>query len=266
MPLFPSTLRKRLIAFSLMGCLILPAGSALAIGGVGDIVYDPTNYVQAVKQVQAWAQQYRQMAQSISKAEATLSEVKTQVAAVTGVRGFGDLLNSRLFQAVVPADLGHDLARLNETGLLSGKALSLREASALYNCGDVADAAARKACQALLGQTAQAQALQNDTLALLDARTTQIEGLRAAISQTGDPKAIAELQARLAAEQAQVTNDQSKIVLAQAMLTASYDAAVQVQTERVQALMATDKPSVLDGFSFSGLGYAAATPAQLAEH
>ena len=57
-------------------------------------------------------------------------------------------------------------------------------------------------------------------MALLNQRTTQIEALRAEINATQDPKAIAELQARLAAEQAQVDNDQTKIALANAMSSA----------------------------------------------
>jgi type IV secretion system protein VirB5 len=184
------------------------------------------------------------------------------------VRGFGDLLNNPALKAVVPSDLGDSLNALNATGLLSGRALAIRQASVLYDCGDVVDAAAKAACQAMLGQTAQAQALQNDTLALLDVRTVQIDALRAAINTTQDPKAIAELQARLEAEQAQAANDQSKVVLAQAMLAASREAAVQAQTERVQALMATGKTSVLNGFSFAALGRpksGASAPAQVLE-
>ena len=235
--------------------LALPATAAYAIGGLGDIVYDPSNYLQAVKQVQAWEQQYRQMAQGLTKAEATFQQVKSQVNAMTGVRGFGDLWNNPALKTIVPAELSTTLADLNATGALSGKALSIRNGAALYSCGDIADAGAKTACQAVLGQNAQAQAFQQDTMALLNERTTQIDALRAAINTTQDPKAIAELQARLAAEQAQVANDQNKVAVANAMLTANAQAAAQAQQERVDALMAADKPSALDGFSFTSLGY-----------
>lgn len=235
--------------------LALPATTAYAIGGLGDIVYDPSNYLQAVKQVQAWEQQYQQMAQSLAKAGATLQQVKTQVSAVTGNRGFGDLLNNPLLRTVVPSDLSSTLTSLNETGRLSGNALALRRSTAIYDCHDLTDSAARTACEAVLSQNAQTRALQQDTMALLNQRTTQIDALRAEISATQDPKAIAELQARLEAEQAQVSNDQNKIVLANAMLAASAQGAAQAEQERVNALMATDKTSVLDHFSFTSLGY-----------
>jgi type IV secretion system protein VirB5 len=235
--------------------LALPATAAYAIGGLGDIVYDPSNYLQAVKQVQAWEQQYQQMTQSLAKAEATYQQVKSQVDAVTGVRGFGDLLNNPLLRNIIPTDLATTLSGLNATGTLSGKALSIRQGSEIYSCGDISNAAAKTTCQAILAQNAQAQAFQQDTMALLNQRSTQIDALRAEINTTQDPKAIAELQARLAAEEAQVANDQKKIAIANAMITANAQAAAQAEQERVNALMATDKPSVLDGFSFTSLGY-----------
>jgi len=237
--------------------LALPAGAAFAIGGLGDIVYDPSNYAQAVKQVQAWEQQYRQMTQALAKAEATYQAARSQVDALTGARGFGDILNNPVLRAIVPSDLTASMAELNSSGALSGRALSLRDGSRLYDCDDISGEAARRGCRALLGQTAQAQVFQQDTMALLNQRTTQIEALRAEISATQDPKAIAELQARLAAEQAQVNNDQTKIALANAMLASSRQAAAQAEAERGNALMATNKSSALDGFSFTDLAYGA---------
>ena len=251
--------RKQISAAFCVLTLALPATAAYAIGGLGDIVYDPSNYLQAVKQVQAWEQQYQQMTQGLAKAEATFQQVKSQVDAMTGVRGFGDLLNNPLLKNVVPTDLSTTLAGLNSTGALSGKALSIRNGSAVYTCDDIADAGAKVTCQALLGQNAQSQAYQQDTMALLNQRTTQIDALRAQINSTQDPKAIAELQARLEAEQAQVANDQNKIALANAMFQANAQAAAQTEQERVNALMATNKTSVLDGFSFTSLGYQPST-------
>ncbi len=256
MSILTAQLHKPLTALGAFALLAVPASTAFAIGGLGDIVYDPSNYLEAVKQVQSWEAQYQQMTQSLTKAEATLQQVQTQVNAVTGVRGFGDLLNNPTLKALIPSDFSTTLAGLNATGTLSGSAQQIRSSTAVYNCGDITDAAAKVACQALLGQGAQSQAVQQNTMALLNERTTQIDALRAEISSTQDPKGIAELQARLAAEQAQVTNDQNKIAVANAMLQASAQAAAQAQAERTSALMATNKTSVLDHFDFTALGYA----------
>jgi len=222
--------------------LALPATSAYAIGGLGDIVYDPSNYAEAIKQVQSWEQQYQQMTQALAKADASLTQLKSAVSSTTGNRGFGDLLNNPLLKAIVPSDISSTLSTLNSTGTLTGNAATIRSSTTIYNCGDITDAAAKVACQALLGQNAQSQATQQSTMALLNQRTTQIEALRG-----------------LQAEEAQVANDQNKIATANAMLVANQQAAAQAQAERVDALMATNKTSALDGFSFASLGYQPAT-------
>lgn len=254
-------LAKSKLATALAGSavLMLSAQSAFAIGGLGDIVYDPSNYLQAVKQVQAWEQQYSQMTQSLQQAQATFTQVKTQVDALTGSRGLGGILNNPLLKNVIPQDLSKTLAGLNSNGTLTGDAQAIRTATMVYNCTDIADAQQKSNCQAILGQASQAQAVQQSTMALLNDRTTQIDALRDQINLTQDPKAIAELQARLAAEEAQVGNDQNKIAMANAMLATSQQAAVQAERERVNALMATNKTSSLDGFSFASLGTASPT-------
>lgn len=255
MILFTKMPRSVMAVATALLALAVPVTSAYAIGGLGDIVYDPSNYLQAVKQVRAWEQQYQQMTQSLAKAQSMLQQEQSHLSAVTGNRGFGDLLNNPLLKNIVPSDLSATISGLNSSGTLTGNAASIRNSSQIYGCGDIADPAARVACQAVLGQNAQAQSVQQNTMALLNQRTTQIEALRAEIDATSDPKSIAELQARLQAEQAQVTNDQNKIALANAMLASSQAAAAQAQQERVAALMATNKTSVLDGFSFTSLGY-----------
>jgi len=235
--------------------LAVPATSAYAIGGLGDIVYDPSNYAEAIKQVQSWEQQFQQMTQALAKADATVQQLQTQVSSTTGNRGFGNQLNNPALMTVVPTNLPTTLSGLNSTGTLTGNAATIRSSTAIYNCADITDATAKVLCQALLGQNAQAQSVQQNTMALLNQRTTQIEALRGQIDATNDPKSIAELQARLAAEQAQVTNDQNKIALTNAMLVSNQAAAAQAQQEQVSALMATNKTSVLDSFSFTSLGY-----------
>lgn len=265
MRLITGASRKTLSAVLAVLVLTVPATGAYAVAGLGDIVHDPISYVQAVKQVQAWQEQYNQMTQSLEKAEATFQQMKSQVDAVTGVRGFGDILNNPLLNAVVPNDLAATLTDLNASGTLAGDARDLRAASELYDCGDLTADDARVICRAVLSQNAQARAVHQDTLALLNQRTVQIDALRAEISSTEDPKAIAELQARLQAEQAQVANDQNKIAVANAMLMANAQAAAQAEHERVNALMATGKTSVLDGFSFAALGYQSSPQAAEAE-
>lgn len=261
----PARASNRTIAVCIAGLVAVSATSAYAAFGIGDVVFDPSNYAQAIKQVQSWEQQYQQMTSSLQKAEATFQQVKGQLDAVTGVRGYGDILNNPALRQIVPSDLATTLKDLNATGVLSGKALSIRNASAVYTCDDITDVSAKTSCQVLLGQNAQAQAVQQDTMALLNERTTQIDALRAEIDATQDPKAIAELQARLAAEEAQVGNDQNKINVANAMLVANQQAAAQAEAERLNALMATNKPDTLANFDFAGVGYGATSTVAVAQ-
>lgn len=245
----PKLTPKRTLATGLGLGLALLATSASAL-----VVFDPTNYAQAVKQVQAWTQQYNQMREGLQTAQATLDKAKAQIDAVTGIRGLGDLFNDPALRNMLPADFASALDSLNATGLLNGRALSLRNSSALYDCDDLSEEVAKKSCRALLGQNVQAQVFHEDTLSLLNARSTQIDSLRGQINQTEDPKAIAELQARLAAEQAQVSNDQNKLLIAQAMLEVNRRRAIQAEAERVNALTATNKPDILANFDFGAVG------------
>ncbi len=251
--------RKFAVPLAAMLVLAVPATSAFAIGGVGDVVYDPSNYAEAVKEVQSWEQQFQQMTQALAKADSTIQQLQTQVSSMTGNRGFGDVSNNPALMATVPTNLPTTMSSLNSTGTLTGNAATIRSSTAVYNCTDITDAASKIACQALLAQNAQQQSLQQQTMALLNERTTQIEALRSQIDVTNDPKSIAELQARLTAELAQVANDQNKIALMNAMLITSQQAAAQTRAEQGNSLMATNKTSALDGFSFASLGIQPAT-------
>jgi hypothetical protein len=52
-------MKKRIAV--VMACCVAVTGPALAILGIGDIVYDPTNFEEAVQQLAALAQQYQQL-------------------------------------------------------------------------------------------------------------------------------------------------------------------------------------------------------------
>lgn len=65
-------------------------------------------------------------------------------------------------------------------------------------------------------------------------RITQIDQLMAKINDTTDPKAIAELQGRIAAEQANIQNEQTKLQL-YAMVAAAEDRVQQQRQREIQA-------------------------------
>ncbi len=174
-------------------------------------VFDFAAFGQAVKQVEAWKEQFDQMAQQIK-------QLQEQNAAMTGSRGLGDILNDPQLRSTVPPDIAETLGSLRTTGAsaMTPLAVSIRQASKIYDCeGRVG--ADRITCQAFLNNSAQAEAIQQTTMVRLNQRMNQINGLQGQINSTTDPKSIAELTARLVAESAQVANDANRIVIMRAM-------------------------------------------------
>ena len=103
---------------------------------------------------------------------------------------------------------------------------AIRTRAQLYDCED-REGEAQQRCQALLGQNAQTQAYAQNAMELVTARVDQIESLMNQINATEDPKAIAELQARLQVETAQVANDNNRIAVLNQMAVAQKEQAEQ---------------------------------------
>jgi len=156
-----------------------------------------------------------------------------QYDSLTGSRGLGDILNNQALQGVVPANLASTYSAINSGGYsgLTSAAKSLRDATKIYNCED-RTGDAQVACQSILNSNSQNQANIQNALDLAQQRTSQIQSLQSQINGTSDPKAIAELQARIQAENTQISNDSNRIALMQATAAAQQQAAQQQQKER----------------------------------
>jgi type IV secretion system protein VirB5 len=81
-------------------------------------------------------------------------------------------------------------------------------------------------------------------------RTTQIQSLQSSINTTSDPKSIAELQARIAAETTQVNNDANRLALMRA-LADSQDRLLQQQYRERELKMLNNPASTLDTFVYT---------------
>jgi type IV secretion system protein VirB5 len=170
-------------------------------------VIDFANLTQALLQVNAWKQQYEQMANQYS-------QLRKQYDAVTGSRNLGDIANNPALQGVVPADVAELYAGIQSRGAaaMSPAARALRDRSKIYDCED-RHGADLVNCQALLANNAQLQALGQSALFLVERRGGQIRELQSQINATSDVKAIGELQARLQVEATQVGNDANRLML-----------------------------------------------------
>ena len=79
----------------------------------------------------------------------------------------------------------------------------------------------KKACEAQAVQAAQTKSHIGKALETAQKRLNQIEGLMNQINRTQDPKAIAELQARIGIEQAMIQNESTRLQMYKMMSEAN---------------------------------------------
>lgn len=215
-------------------------------------VIDVAALTQALQQVIAWGQQYGQMAEQYQQMLQQYQQLVQQYNAVTGTRNLGDILNNPTLQQAVPSgtQLMSTYSSINSSGVagLSNAARSLRDATAIYECSGRVDEALRL-CQASLVTNSQNTVNYQSALDLIAQRTAQIQSLQGRINATNDPKAIAELQARIASETAQVNNDANRIALMRA-LADSQDRLLAQQDRERELRSLHNTASVLDTWTY----------------
>lgn len=222
---------------------------ALAVGlaaGQGSFaqgipVIDAASLAQQVQQVVSWGQQYQQMAQQ-------LQQLQQQIQSITGSRGFSSLLNSPLAQQarrMLPQDAQTllDLANGGSYGNLASSINSIKQATTTLSNGSFSSSTAANQWQADLNRAAMQKALSMEAYTGATPRLQNLEEMINQISQTQDPKAIAELNARIAAEQAIIQNEQAKLQ-AMSMLAAAEQRLADQQAREVSIRMAGNVANV----------------------
>lgn len=234
--------------FATLAIMVSLLGSPTAHAGIP--TFDVANLAQAIMEVLAWGEQYGQMFEQIEQMKQQYDQATQQYESLTGSRGFGDILNNQALRGVVPANLSSTYSSINSGGYsgLSSEAKSLRDASKIYNCED-RTGDAQVACQSTLNQNSQTQANLQNALDLVQQRTGQIQSLQSQINSTSDPKAIAELQARIQSENSQISNDANRIALMNATADAQRVAAQQKLKERELKWLSNSNTG-LEGFRF----------------
>lgn len=226
---------------SLMLTLVLGSG---APAHAGIPVIDAANLTQSIIQAMSWIQQLQAMRTQITQANA-------QITAITGSRNMGSLLNNAALAGVVPSDVNAVYNAIHAGGIsgLTSAAQIMRNSRMLYNCTDRTGEALR-ICQNLLNTNAQSQANYANTLQMLEARMLQIRGLTTRINATTDEKDILELNARIAAETAQVQNDGNRIQTMKAIADAQAQAADQEARERALRMLSPTAPRTFNTLTY----------------
>lgn len=177
-----------------------------------------------VETIAKWKLQYDQMTSQID-------EAKKQFESMNGSRAMGNILNDPALRDYLPADWQavYDSVRNGGYNGLSGRGQSVYNANKIFDsCASISVQEQRTACEARAVKASQDKGFALDAYDAAKSRVNQIDQLMNKINQTQDPKAIAELQGRIGAEQANIQNEQTKLQL-YAMVAAAED---RVQAQR----------------------------------
>ena len=215
--------------------IVLAAGIAMSSAAFAQIpVTDGASIANSIQQqietIAKWKMQYDQMTSQIN-------QMKQQYESLTGSRNLGQILNNAALRDYLPNDWQgvYDAVKSGGYSGLSGRAQSIYEANKAFDaCMVFKLVDQRTACEAQAVKGAQDKAFALDAYDKAKSRLIQIDQLMAKINDTPDPKAIAELQGRIAAEQAMIQNEQTKLQMYQ-MVAAAED---RLQEQRQRELNA----------------------------
>jgi type IV secretion system protein VirB5 len=203
-------MKLRRIAFT-AAALCLPLTFAAPAQAQGIPVIDIQAIIQAVAEVSNTLQE-------IDNQITQISQLDSQIKAITGARGLGAILNNPLLQNYLPpgaAGIVNDI-QANGTSALTPTASTLRRMHMTYNCENLAGVD-QSQCQSQLDQPYQSLAFMQDAIATSNNRLAQIESLMSAIDGTTDAKGVAEIQARVDAENAMLGHVQTQMQMATGM-------------------------------------------------
>lgn len=183
-----------------------------------------------IETIAKWKMQYDQMMEQIDQA-------KQQYESMTGSRALGEILNNPALRDYLPGDWQavYDAVKNGGYEGLSGTAKTVYDDNKVYNaCQFFPEDQQRLACEAAAVKGAQDKGFALDAYEKAKSRIEQIDQLMAKINDTPDPKAIAELQGRIAAEQANIQNEQTKLQMYQ-MVAAAEDRVQQQRQKEIDA-------------------------------
>ena len=224
-------MKRPLITFALVGAVTLGGSSAHAQLAV----YDATSYAKLIQQATTAVNQLNELKTQVSQGQQLLSSLNdasgvSKIASALGVPSLRSFLPvTSAFSAAAKGDF-------SALGAIGAKADAIRSANRLWTApaddalgADIEAAGQRAARDLALGQS------------VTDAGAQRLEGLKdlqAAIDNAPNARAVMDLQARAATEQAMIANDQMRLQ-GIAMAQAAEDR-LQAQRERERMLAARE--------------------------
>jgi type IV secretion system protein VirB5 len=196
---------KRVLGLGVFVMSIMTSPSAQA----GIPVIDGANLAQSVQQVISWGQQAQQMAQQIQTQIQQLQQAQQMFESMNGMRGMAGLLQNPALKNYLPSDWQQVYS-----GVMSGQYSGISGAAQdIMNATKIVAGMESQLRQFSVNKAATDKAMGMQAFSMMQQRLQQLLGLTQAIDSATDPKAIADLQARIAGEQAAIQNEQTKLHL-----------------------------------------------------
>jgi type IV secretion system protein VirB5 len=213
-------------------------GSA-SVANAGIPVIDGANLANSVQQVIAWGKQFQQMREQYT-------HMQQQFESMNGSRGIAGLLNNPQLYNYLPQNFQSVLSADGSGGINASALMTQLQVQTIGDTGLNPGSAAGKLFQNSQNQNAVFRMLGERGYSAMNQRLNQLSSLTSRIDSATDPKAIADLQARISAEQGFIANEQAKLnILAQ--MQAAQDRIRQQQSREV-IMQSSKGPMVPSGW------------------
>jgi type IV secretion system protein VirB5 len=214
---------------------IAAAMFSMGASAQGIPVYDNANFLNSIQQLVNTVQQLKTM-------YSQLTTMQNQLTALTGARGFENLMRNQMVRDYLPGEwqqVGNVLASTQtQYSQIADTVKNLNEKNAVLAANDLARMSPQ--LRDLVQRTRTAASTQSAlaTAAYNNASTnvSRLQVLMDSIRNTNDPKAIAELQARINSEQTMLQNDAIKLSQASQNMKAEVAALDQQAYEQAAAM------------------------------
>jgi type IV secretion system protein VirB5 len=222
----------------LFSLLSFVAHAQIPTTDVAKIAQDAANQIANTGLIQAnQAANIAKYAEQITELQNQLTQMKQEYGAITGSRNLGNIFNDPKYRDYLPSNWQgvYDSVRNGGYSGITGNAATTYNQNKVYDaCQAISVDDQRTNCEARAVRSSQNAAVAEQAFDTAQGRIDQINQLSQQINQTSDPKAISELQARIAIEQAAMQNEQTKLTL----YKMAADAQEQIEDQRAKEMHA----------------------------
>ena len=172
-------------------------------------VFDASNLTYQLEQIGHQKTQIDHMFNQINQLKEQVEQTKKQYESVTGTRNLGEIFNNSVLKNALPPEWQsiYNASKNGNYGISGSISDILNEEKYIGSISDM-----QKSIQSRSQQNAATdKAIGLKAYESAQQRLVQIESLMKKINSTQDPKAIAELQARISIEQATIQNETTKL-------------------------------------------------------